>query len=59
MTEKVTGTSVRDADYVRQGRPMTFDWDGKFINADTLIKEFRIYISTFPGGKEFTSYVSV
>ena len=47
----MTGTNVKDADFVRQGRPMTFDWNEKFVNAATLIKEFRIYISTFPGGK--------
>ncbi|CAG2212775.1 unnamed protein product [Mytilus edulis] len=53
VTEKVTGTNVKDADFVRQGRPMTFDWNEKFVNAATLIKEFRIYISTFPGGHDF------
>ncbi|CAC5414424.1 unnamed protein product [Mytilus coruscus] len=53
VTEKVTGTNIKDADFVRQGRPMTFDWDEKFVNAATLIKEFRIYISTFPGGHDF------
>ena len=30
---------------------MTFDWEGKFVNAGNLIKEFKMYISTFPGGK--------
>ena len=30
---------------------MTFDWEGKFVNAANLIKEFKMYISTFPGGK--------
>ncbi|XP_063399976.1 uncharacterized protein LOC134684607 [Mytilus trossulus] len=53
VTEKVTGTNIKDADFVRQGRPMTFDWNEKFVNAATLIKEFRIYISTFPGGHDF------
>jgi hypothetical protein len=32
------------------GRPITFDWDGKFLEAEETIEKYDIYLSTFPGG---------
>ena len=32
------------------GRPITFDWDGKFLEAKETIEKYDIYLSTFPGG---------
>ena len=32
------------------GRPIEFNWDGKFLEADATIENYRLYLSTFPGG---------
>jgi hypothetical protein len=51
VTEKVQGTTVKDDDYIRIGRPMTFTWKNKFLEAAATIEKYRLYMSTFPGGK--------
>jgi hypothetical protein len=45
MTEKVQGTTVKDDDYIRIGRPMTFTWKNKFLEAAATIEKYRLYIS--------------
>ncbi|XP_076117799.1 uncharacterized protein LOC143085385 [Mytilus galloprovincialis] len=50
VIEKVLNTNVKDADYMRIGRPITFMWKDKFLNAAATIKEYKLYISSFPGG---------
>ncbi|VDI61828.1 polycystin 2 [Mytilus galloprovincialis] len=50
VIEKVLNTNVKDADYMRIGRPITFLWKDKFLNAAATIKEYKLYISSFPGG---------
>ncbi|XP_063415906.1 uncharacterized protein LOC134697555 [Mytilus trossulus] len=50
VIEKVLNTYVKDADYMRIGRPITFMWKNKFLKAAATIKEYKLYISSFPGG---------
>ncbi|XP_076085327.1 uncharacterized protein LOC143056126 [Mytilus galloprovincialis] len=50
VTEKVQGTKVKDDDYIRIGRPITFSWKEKFMNAEATIENYRLYLSSFPGG---------
>ncbi|CAG2234222.1 unnamed protein product [Mytilus edulis] len=50
VIEKVLNTNVKDADYMRIGRPITFMWKDKFLKAAATIKEYKLYISSFPGG---------
>ena len=42
---------MKDDDYIRIGRPMTFSWKNKFLQAAATIEKYRLYMSTFPGGK--------
>ncbi|VDI26069.1 Hypothetical predicted protein, partial [Mytilus galloprovincialis] len=51
VTEKVQGTKVKDDDYIRIGRPITFSWKEKFMNAEATIENYRLYLSSFPGGQ--------
>ena len=50
VTEKVQGTTVKDDDFMRISRPITFEWGGKFLEAQQTIETYDIYLSTFPGG---------
>ena len=42
---------MKDEDFVQIGRPMTVDWKGKFLEAERTVQKFKVYISTYPGGK--------
>ncbi|CAC5370733.1 unnamed protein product [Mytilus coruscus] len=50
VAEKVQGTKVKDDDYMRIGRPITYTWKNEFLNAEATIESYRLYLSSFPGG---------
>ena len=50
VTEKVQGTTTKDHDFMKNGRPINIDWNGKFLKANSTIEYYRLYLSTFPGG---------
>jgi hypothetical protein len=43
-SEKVQGTTVKDDDFMRISRPITFEWGGKFLEAQQTIETYDIYI---------------
>ena len=51
VIEKIRGTTVKDTDFMQIGRPITFDWSSKFLEYETTIEKYNIYLSTFPGGE--------
>ncbi|XP_076113973.1 uncharacterized protein LOC143082259 [Mytilus galloprovincialis] len=52
VIEKIRGTTVKDTDFMQIGRPITFDWSSKFLEYETTIEKYSIYLSTFPGGHD-------
>ncbi|XP_071123054.1 uncharacterized protein [Mytilus edulis] len=52
VIEKIRGTTVKDTDFMQIGRPITFDWSSKFLEYETTIEKYNIYLSTFPGGHD-------
>ncbi|XP_052067298.1 uncharacterized protein LOC127706680 [Mytilus californianus] len=52
VIEKIRGTTVKDTDFMQIGRPITFDWNSKFLEYDKTIEKYSIYLSTFPGGHD-------
>jgi hypothetical protein len=45
VTDKVQGTTVKDDDFMRTSRPITFEWGGKFLEAQQTIETYDIYLS--------------
>ncbi|KAK3101903.1 hypothetical protein FSP39_007221, partial [Pinctada imbricata] len=52
VNERMLGSSIKDQDHIKYGFPFVIDWQNKFLNADKSIARFRVYLSTFPGGKD-------
>ena len=59
VTEKTSGHTVKDEDFVQIGRPMTVDWKGKFLEAEGTVQKFKVYISTYPGGKYYRNKIYI
>ncbi|CAC5386462.1 unnamed protein product [Mytilus coruscus] len=59
VTEKVQGTTAKDDDYMRIGRPITYTWKNKFLDAEATIEKYRLYLSSFPGGYDILTIPEV
>ncbi|CAG2222618.1 unnamed protein product [Mytilus edulis] len=44
VIEKIRGTTVKDTDFMQIGRPITFDWSSKFLEYETTIEKYNIYL---------------
>ncbi|XP_061189002.1 uncharacterized protein LOC133197151 [Saccostrea echinata] len=55
VTEIRRYSTVRDMDFIKYGSQVTVDWTNKFVNASTLVANFKLYISTKPGGHNIHS----
>ncbi|KAK3101347.1 hypothetical protein FSP39_002877 [Pinctada imbricata] len=55
VTEKTSNKMIKDEDSIRQGYPITINWQNKFKQAETIISSFKVYLSTYPGGHDVYS----
>ncbi|KAK3083351.1 hypothetical protein FSP39_020593 [Pinctada imbricata] len=52
ITEVERYSRRKDMDYMTYQAPITISWANKFLNVNTDITEFRVYISSFQGGHD-------
>lgn len=51
MVEQIPGHWKKDVDYIKPGSPFTIRWQNVFIGHSDMMDKFKVYISTYPGGK--------
>ena len=42
---------MKDQDNMKYDFPFTIDWKNKFLDAANSIAKFKVYLSTYPGGR--------
>jgi hypothetical protein len=51
VIEQIAGHWKKDVDYIKPGSPFTIRWQSVFIGHSDMMDKFKVYISTYPGGK--------
>lgn len=51
VVEQIPGHWKKDVDFVKSGAPFTIRWTNVFKDDTDIIDRFKVYVSTYPGGK--------
>ena len=51
VVEQIPGHWKKDVDFIKPGAPFTIRWTNVFLDSTNIIDRFKVYLSTYPGGK--------